>query len=89
MQQGPGRVDETGMLAREELERDQSRAAAGWALVLEPPAKQLGLLTEAELLDRAVRNGAFLVVPRTDRGLELVGPLRPEACELAFGPLLG
>jgi hypothetical protein len=89
VQRGPGRVDETGMLAREELERDQGRAAAGGALVLEPPAKQLGLLTEAELPDRAVRNSALLVVPRTGRGLELVGPLRPKPCELALGPLLG
>jgi hypothetical protein len=77
------------MLAREELERDESRAAAGRALVLEPAAKQLGLLTEAELPDRAVRNSALLVVPRTGRGLELVGPLRPEPRELALGPLLG
>ena len=77
------------MLAREELQRDQGRAAAGRALVLEAPAKQLGLLTEAELPDRTVRNSALLVVPRTGRGLELVGPLRPEPRELAFGTLLG
>jgi hypothetical protein len=77
------------MLPREELERDQGRPAAGRALVLEPPAKELGLLTEAELPDRAVRNSALLIVPRTNRGLELVGPLAPEPRELALRPLLG
>ncbi len=77
------------MLAGEELERDQRRAAAGRALVLEPPAKQLGLLTEAELPDRAVRDRAFLIVPRADCGLELVGPLRPKAGQLALCALLG
>jgi hypothetical protein len=77
------------MLARQELERDQGRAAAGRALVLEPSPQQLGLLTEAELPDRAVRNSSLLVVPRAGRGLELVGPLRPEPCQLALGPLLG
>ena len=77
------------MFAREQLERDQRRAAARRALVLEAPAKQLGLLTEAELPDRPVGNSAFLVVVRTGRGLELVCPLCPEPRELALGTLLG
>ena len=76
------------MLAREELERDQGRAAAGRALVLEPAPQQLGLLTEPELPDRPVRNSALPVVVRTGRGLELVGPLRPEAGQLALCTLL-
>jgi hypothetical protein len=77
------------MLPREELERDQRRAAARWALVLEPAPEKLGLLTESELPDRAVCNCALLVVPRAGRVLELVRPLRPEPRELAFGSLLG
>jgi hypothetical protein len=77
------------MLSGEELERDQCRAAAGRALVLEASAKQLGLLTEAELPDRAVRNGALPVVMRAGRGLQLVRPLRAEPRELTFGALLG
>jgi hypothetical protein len=77
------------MLARKELERDQRRAAARRALVLEPPPQQLGLLAEPELPDRAVRNSTLPVVVRAGRGFELVGPLRPEPRKLAFGPLLG
>ena len=77
------------MLAREELERDQRRAAAGGALVLEPAAEKLRLLTEPKLPDRAVGNCALLVVPRAGRALELVRPLRPESGELPFGALLG
>jgi hypothetical protein len=89
VQQGPDRVDETGMLAREELERDQGRTAARRALVLDPPAKQLGLLAEAELADRPVGNGTLAVVVRAGRSLELVGPLAPEPRQLALGALLG
>jgi hypothetical protein len=77
------------MLSGEELERDQGGAPAGRALVLEASAKQLGLLTEAELPDRPVRNSAFPVVVRTGRGLELVGPLRAKSRKLALGSLLG
>jgi hypothetical protein len=77
------------VLTREELERDQRRAAARRALVLEPAPEELGLLPEAELPDRAVRDGALPVVVRAGRGLQLVGPLRPETRELAFGSLLG
>jgi hypothetical protein len=77
------------MLAREELERDERRAAAGRALVLEPATEELRLLTESELPDRAVGNGALLVVPRAGRVLELVGPLGPEPRELSLGALLG
>jgi hypothetical protein len=76
------------MVAREQLERDQSRSPAGRALVLEPAAKQLRLLAEAELPDRAVRDGALPVVVRAGRSLELVGPLRAEPGQLALGALL-
>jgi hypothetical protein len=78
-------VDEPRMFAREQLERDQRRAPASRALVLDPSPKELGLLAEAELADRAVGDGAFPVVVRARRSLELVGPLRPQPGELALG----
>jgi hypothetical protein len=77
------------MLARQKLERDQRRPAAGRALVLEPAPEELGLLTEAELPDRAVGNCPLLVVPRAGGALELVRPPRAEPRELTFGALLG
>ena len=77
------------MLSRKELERYECRAAAGRALVLEPTAEKLGLLAEAELPDGAVRDGTLPVVAGAGRGLQLVSPLRPEARQLALGPLLG
>jgi hypothetical protein len=77
-------VDEPGMLAREKLERDQGRAAARGALVLEPTPQELCLLPEAELPDRPVRDGAFAVVRRADGSLELVLPARPEIRELTL-----
>jgi len=80
-------VDEPGMLAREELERDQRRAAARGALVLEPAPQELRLLPVPELPDRPVRDGALTVVRRTDRSLELVLPLGPQRGELALRAL--
>jgi hypothetical protein len=80
-------VDEPGMLAREELERDQRRATAGGALVLEPAPQELCLLPVPELPDRPVRDSAFAVVRRTDGSLELVLPLRPQLGELALRAL--
>jgi hypothetical protein len=77
------------MLAREELERDQSRPAAGGALVVEPATQQLGLLTEAKLPDRAVRDCALPVVGRASRVLDVVLPLRAQLGELTLGALLG
>ena len=77
------------MLPREELERDQRRSAAGWALILEPAPEELGLLPEAELPDRAVGDGPLPVVTRAGRGLQLVRPLRPEPRKLTLGTLLG
>lgn len=80
-------VDEPRMLAREELERDQRRSAARGALVLEPTPQELRLLPVPELPDRPVCDGALSVVRRTDRGLELVLPLRPKLRELALRAL--
>jgi hypothetical protein len=77
-------VDEPRMLAREELERDQGRAATRRALVLEPAPQELRLLPEAELPDGPVRDGAFAVVRRTDGSLELVLPARAEIRELTL-----
>ena len=77
------------MVAREQLQRDQRRSAAGRALVLDPSAKQLGLLPEAKLPDRPVGDGSLLVVVRASCGFELVSPLRAQAGKLALGSLLG
>jgi len=77
-------VDEPGMLAGEELERDQCRAATRGALILEPTPQELRLLPEAELPDGPVRDGALAVVRRTDGSLELVLPARAEFGELTL-----
>ena len=76
------------MVAREQLERDQRRAAARRAFVLDSSPQELGLLPEAELPDRAVGDGALLVVVRTGRCFELVGPLGSKPGQLALGTLL-
>jgi hypothetical protein len=84
VEEGADSIDETGMLAGEQLERDQRRAPTGRAFVVEPAAEQLGLLPEAELPDRPVGDGALLVVVRPGRGLELVGPLSAQPRQLAL-----
>ena len=76
------------MLTREELERDQRRAAAGRALVVEPAPQQLRLLAVPELSDRTVGHRALAVVGGTRRSLELVLPFRPQRGELALRALL-
>jgi hypothetical protein len=76
------------MVAGEQLQRDQCRSPAGRALVFDPASEQLGFLTEAELPDRPVGNGALPVVLRAGRGLELVRPLGAQPRELALGALL-
>jgi len=81
-------VDQPWMLTREKLERDQRRAAAGGALVLEPAPQQLRLLPVPELPDRPVRNGALAIVRRADGSFELVLPLRPQRGELALRALI-
>jgi hypothetical protein len=80
-------VDEPGMVTREELERDQRRASARGALVLEPAPQELRFLPVPELSDRPVCDGALSVVRRTDRSLELVLPLRPQLGQLALRAL--
>jgi hypothetical protein len=77
------------MVAREQLERDQRRSATRRALVFEPAPEELGLLPEAKLPDRAVRDRTLAVVGRAGRVLDLVLPLRAKARELLLASLLG
>ena len=79
MQQRTDVVDDAGVIPRELLECEQRRAAHGRAVVLEPAAQKLDLRAEAELPDRAVRDGALAEVGRPRRGLELLVPLRRAA----------
>jgi hypothetical protein len=89
VEHGAHRVDRSRALAREQLERDQRRAAAGRALVVEAAPEQLDLLTEAKLADGPVGDGALAVVGAPGRSLDLVLPLPPQVGELAFVALLG
>jgi len=77
------------MIAGEELERDERRAAAGWALVLEPSAQQLRLLAVAELTDRAIGDSPLAVVGRPSKTFDFVLPARSEPGELLFLSALG
>ena len=82
-------VDQARMVAGEELERDERRAAASRALVLEPPAEQLGLLAVAELTDRAIGDCPLAVVGRPGETFDLVLPLRSQPGERLFLAALG
>ena len=73
-----------GMRPREKLQREERRAARGRALVFEPTAEELGLLVEAELADRAIRDRPLPVVAAPRRGLELVVDRPPEVGEGAL-----
>ena len=75
-------VDRGRPLPREQLEREQGGAAGRRALVFEPAAQELELLPEAELADRAVRDGPLAEVGAARRALELVVPLGSECREL-------
>jgi hypothetical protein len=77
------------VVSRKELEREERRAAARRALVLEPAPEQLQLLAVAELADRAVGERALAEVLAPGSALDLVLPARPERGELALGALLG
>src|SRR5262249_47558583 len=81
VQQRSEGIDVSGMRAREALERDQSGAAGCGALVLEAASKELDLLTEPELRDRAVRLRAHPVVGVAGAGLDLLVPLRAKLRE--------
>jgi hypothetical protein len=88
VQKCPDAVDEARMVAGEQLEGEQRRTSAGGALVFEAPAEELGLLPEAELPDRAIRDRPLTVVGRPCGALDLVLPLRPEPGELLLVPPL-
>jgi hypothetical protein len=82
-------VDKTGMVAREQLEREQRRPTAGGALVFEAPAEELGLLPKPELPDRAIGDRPLTIVGRPCCALDLVLPLPPEPGELLLATPLG
>ena len=65
-------VHDAGVCPREELEREERRAARRRALVLQAAAEQLRLLVEAKLSDGAIRERPLAVVAAPGRGLELV-----------------
>jgi hypothetical protein len=88
VQQRAHAVDRARVVAREQLEREERRAAARGALVLEAAPQELGLLPVAELPDRPVRDGALAVVGGPRLALDLVLPLRAQLCELALRALL-
>src|SRR5579875_2350101 len=79
---GPDGVHRAGMVAREQLEREQRRAAGGRARVLEPAPEQLLLRPPAKHADRPEGERPFAEVRAARRRLELVVPLRPQRGEL-------
>jgi len=82
-------VDVARVVPREELQREEGRAAARRALVLEAAPEQLELLAVAELPDCAIRERAFAEIGAAGRALDLVLPLRPVRCELSLLAPLG
>ena len=70
------------MVAREQLEREQRRAACRRAPVVEPAPQQLLLRAPAEHADRAERERPLAEVGAARRRLELVVPLGPQCREL-------
>ena len=84
VQQRPRSVDAAGRVPRQELERDERRAAARRALVLEPAPQELHLLAEAELPDGPVRNGSLAVVGASRIRLDVFLPLTAEVRQLPF-----
>src|SRR5438067_2507204 len=76
------------MVAREELDREQRRAAARRTLVVEPAPQQLLLGAPTELTDRAKRHRALAEVRAPRSGLELVAPRGAQVREIALGAFL-
>src|SRR4051794_13098324 len=76
------------MVARKQLERQERRAPAGGALVLQAAAEQLGLLAETELADRTVGDRPLAVVLRARSLLVVVRYLAPQVGELALFALI-
>jgi hypothetical protein len=69
------------VVTRQQLQREERRAAHGRALVVEPAPQQLRLPAEAELADRAERDRTLAEVGGARRSLELVVPLRAQLRE--------
>ena len=82
-------IDVARVVSRKQLEREERGATARRALVLEPAAEQLELLTVAELPDRPVRERPLAEVGAAGRALDLVLPLRPVRGELSLLAPLG
>jgi hypothetical protein len=82
-------VDRRRAVAGEELQREQRGAARRRTFVLEAPTKQLQLLSEPELPDRTVGDGAFPEVRASGCSLELVVPSGAERGELGLRAGLG
>src|SRR3954471_1772065 len=76
------------MVAGQQLEREQRRAAAGRAVVLETTPEQLQLLAKPKLADCPVGDGALAVVGAAHGRLELVVPLRAQLRQLGLRALL-
>jgi hypothetical protein len=89
VQQRPNAVDRRRRIAREQLQRDERRAAARRALVVEPAPQQFDLLLEAELPDRTVGDRPLPEVAAAREPLDLVCPLRAQLGELLLGAALG
>jgi hypothetical protein len=84
VQLGTHRVDRARAVAREQLERDQGRAAARRALVVEAPCEELDLLAKAKLADGPVGDGTLAVVRAPRRTLDLVLPAAAQVGQLAL-----
>jgi hypothetical protein len=82
-------VDVAGVIPREQLKRQEGRAAAGRALVLEAAPEQHELLPVPELPDCAIRERAFAKIGAAGRAFDLVLPLRPLRGELSLVAPLG
>src|SRR5439155_26970350 len=89
VQERAHRVHDSWVIAREQLEREQRRASARRALVLQPAAQQLFLLAKAELPDGSIGCRPLAVIGRSRCRLELVGPGRTQAGALTFVAALG
>ena len=77
------------MVAREQLQRDQRRAAGSGALVVETAVEQLDLLAPAELADRPEGDGAIAEVCVAGGVLDLLVPDTAEVGEGTLIALLG
>src|SRR5581483_7514244 len=88
VQQRAHAVHGARMVAGQQLERQERRAARGRARVVEPASQELLLRTPAELPDRPERDGALAKVRAPRGALELVLPRRAQLREVALGARL-